>query len=201
VHDCVSSTKLRSQPQLSAVDFLEGGNGSRGTNPKTARKLSEEKDFVCVDIPFFKAPSNPGAPDTSRFISDADCRIMWPLYKIMLSRLELIVPNLDSKHYFLGGFSNGGHVAAGLIDQSDGEAVRKFSAFFSSMEADAFIIMIFSRENLCFCSTASKDNRAERVQEILNAFRTAEVKIAVHPMKGSAMRFLIPRCPLCATAS
>ena len=46
---------------------------------------------------------------------------MWSLYKTMLAKLDQTVPNIDPAHRVLGGFSNGAHTTAGLIDQSDGE--------------------------------------------------------------------------------
>jgi hypothetical protein len=48
----------------------------------------------------------------------------------MLARLDEVVPNIDPEHQVLGGFSNGATATQGLIDQSDGEAAGRFSAFF-----------------------------------------------------------------------
>ena len=50
--------------------------------------------------------------------------------RTMLAKLEEQVPNIDPAHQVLGGFSNGAHAAQGLIDESDGEITRRFSAFF-----------------------------------------------------------------------
>lgn len=113
--------------------FLSGGGGSRGQNPVVARKVTEEQDFVCVDMPLFKAKLDPPAPGngTSRLIMQAeDCRFMWSPFQTMLAKLEAAVPNLDPARRVLGGFSNGAHATAGLIDQSDGEIARRFSGFF-----------------------------------------------------------------------
>ena len=113
--------------------FLSGGNGGSGGNPSVARALSEDKDFVCVNLPLFKERLEPPAPGngTSRIlIRDADCRYAWPFYKVMLARLEELVPNIDPAQRVLGGFSNGAHTTAGLINETDGEAAARFSAFF-----------------------------------------------------------------------
>src|SRR5437763_1224228 len=48
----------------------------------------------------------------------------------MLGRLDALVPNLDPAHQVLGGFSNGAHATAALLDESDGAIARRFSAFF-----------------------------------------------------------------------
>lgn len=113
--------------------LLSGGDGGAGTNPGVARSLCEGKDFICVGMPLFKAPGSEGAaPDLSGagFIMQADDgKYMWPLFKAMLDKLEEVAPNIDPAHRVLGGFSNGAHAAAGLIDGSDGEVARRFSAF------------------------------------------------------------------------
>jgi predicted esterase len=54
---------------------------------------------------------------------------MWPFFKTMIEKLEEAVPNIDPAHRILGGFSNGAHATAALIDQSGGEVTRRFSAF------------------------------------------------------------------------
>jgi predicted peptidase len=106
--------------------FLNGGDGGTGSNPGVARALTQEKDFVCVSMPLFKA-SDPKAP-RGYIMQDPDARYMCPFFQTMLARLEAVVLNLDPAHQVLGGFSNGAHATAGLIDESDGEIARRFSA-------------------------------------------------------------------------
>jgi len=108
--------------------FLNGGDGGDAANPGVARGLTQEQDFVCVVMPLFKviAPKASGGEFVMR---DADAKYMWPFFRTMLAKLEEIVPNLAAEHWVLGGFSNGAHAMQGLIDQSDGEVARRFSAF------------------------------------------------------------------------
>ena len=113
--------------------FLNGWDGGVGGNPGVARSLCEGRDFVCVSVSLFKAPNfqvtKANAPGTG-FIMDAeDGKQMWPCFKTMLTKLEDTVPNIDPAHRILGGFSNGAHATAGLIDESDGEITRRFTAF------------------------------------------------------------------------
>ena len=107
--------------------FLNGWDGGTASNPGVARALSEEQDFICVSVPLFKA-TDPHAPG-GLIMSAADARYMWPYFRTMLARLETLVPNIDPSHRILGGFSNGAHATQGLIDESDGEVARRFSAF------------------------------------------------------------------------
>lgn len=113
--------------------FLNGGDGGQGTNPGVARALSQEQDFVCVDLPLFKKnidPADPANRAPLMVIRDQDGKFAWPLYRTMLAKLDEMVPNIDPAHRILGGFSNGAHMTGELIDQSDGEIARRFSAFF-----------------------------------------------------------------------
>ncbi len=108
--------------------FLNGGDGGTGAELGVARSLCEGKDFVCVSVPLFRA-TDPKAPGADYVMRNPDAKYMWPFFKTMLAKLDEMVPNLDPAHQVLGGFSNGAHAAQGLIDESEGEVARRFSAF------------------------------------------------------------------------
>ena len=78
-------------------------------------------------MPLFKVKS-PKAPGGEFIMRDADAKYMWPFFQTMLAKLEALVPNIDPAHRVLGGSSNGAHATAGLLDQSEGEVARRFSA-------------------------------------------------------------------------
>jgi len=103
--------------------FLNGGDGGNGGNPGVARALSEGKDFICVSVPLFKAAGG------SNIMGPDDGRYMWPFFKTMMARLDEVVPNIDSAHRVLGGFSNGAHATAALLDASEGLIANRFSSF------------------------------------------------------------------------
>lgn len=105
--------------------FLNGGDGGAGGNPGIARAISEERDFVCASMPLFKV----GDPKVNLIMVEADGKYMWPFFKAMLAKLEEMVPNIAPEHRVLGGSSNGAHATAALLDGSDGEVARRFSAF------------------------------------------------------------------------
>ena len=117
-------TNYDPQRQHPLLVFLEGQYGGAAEGPGRARDLAASKDYICVALPLFKASLK------SYLIGNDDCKLMWSLYKQMLAKLAETVPNVDPAHRIIGGFSNGAHAAAGLIDNSDGEAARYFSAFF-----------------------------------------------------------------------
>lgn len=112
--------------------FLGGGDGGDAGNPGVARALSEERDFICVALPLFREkvpPKEPGNDRARILLQEADAKYAWPFYKQMLAKLEAAVPNIDPARRVLGGFSNGAHMTAYLINQTDGEAAARFSAF------------------------------------------------------------------------
>lgn len=109
---------------------LYGGTGGNG-GPKAAivSAMTGDQDFVCASMPLFKkvAPKDPGGNVVMR---DEDAQYMWPFFRTMLAKLFEVVPNIDKSRMIIGGFSNGAHATQGLIDESDGEIAKQFSAFF-----------------------------------------------------------------------
>ena len=121
-------TNYNARARFPLLIFLKGGSGGNGNNPDTARKLVADRDFICVDLPLFKYKAEGNAP-TTLGLTDADCRYMWSLHKQMLDKLGQFVPNTEPTHSVLGGFSNGSYATARMIVQSDGEVLKRFSAF------------------------------------------------------------------------
>ena len=171
--------------------FLGGGGGSRGQNPAVARKLTEETDFVCADLPLFKEKLEPAAPGTgsSRLIlRENDCRYMWTYFQTMLAKLDAAVPNLDPAHRVLGGFSNGAHATAGLIDQSDGEVARRFSAFFF-VEGGGRLVHYDLLKDKPFLMLYGSDKSGKRAKEIHAAAVAAGAKADIHAMNNVGHAF------------
>jgi predicted peptidase len=113
--------------------FLNGWDGGDGTTLGYARGLTEGRDFICVSMPLFRAPGfqvdQANTPGANFIMVEEDGKFMWPFFKTMLDKVEELVPNIDTAHLILGGFSQGAHATAALIDGSEGEATRRFSAF------------------------------------------------------------------------
>lgn len=110
--------------------FLNGGDGGNGASLGVARSLTEGKDFICVSMPLFKTTNAPFT-GSGYIMNGQDGKYMWPFFKTMLARLDEAVPNLDPKNQVLGGFSNGAHAIAALLDESEGALASRFSRFCS----------------------------------------------------------------------
>jgi dienelactone hydrolase len=171
--------------------FLSGGTGGTGGNPSVARALSEDRDFVCVSLPLFKekvAPPAPGNGTSRILIRDIDCRRAWPLYREMLAKLEELVPNVDPAHQILGGFSNGAHATAGLIDESDGETARRFSALFF-VEGGGKLQRYDLLRGKPFLMVYGSEKSQRRAREIFDAAQAAGAKATLLGMDGVGHAF------------
>jgi dienelactone hydrolase len=171
--------------------FLQGGTGGTGGNPAVARKLTEEKDFVCVGLPLFKEklePPSPGNASARILIRNPDCKFAWPLYKRMLTKLEEVVPNIDPAHRVLGGFSNGAHATSGLIDESEGEVARRFSAFFF-VEGGGKLQRYDLLKGKPFLMVYGSEKSHRRAQEIYEAAKAAGAKATLQGMNNVGHAF------------
>jgi dienelactone hydrolase len=171
--------------------YLNGGSGGNGKNPGVARKISEDKDFICVDLPLFKNKAAGNAP-TTLGLNDADCKFMWSLYRQMLARLAQTVPNIDPAHSVLGGFSNGSYATARLIVQSEGEVLGTFAAYFvvesgGQLLKPDLLELLKSRPVLILFG--AKSNHPERLQAIAQATKSAGVEAVMHEMKDIGHAF------------
>lgn len=161
--------------------FLEGGSGGYGNEVRIARKLAQDKDFICVNMPLFKNTTGGTGPPRMQ-LDDADYRYMWSFQKKMLLKLGQLMPNIDPSHSALGGFSNGAHATTGLVAQSDGEVLKMFAAFFC-VEGGVRMRryeLLRGRQMLLLFGNASVSHQPidQREQEA----RAAGVEIVVHWM-------------------
>ena len=156
--------------------FLNGGDGGTADNPGVARSLCEGKGFICVSMPLFKAKgfevSKPDAPGTGFVMRAEDGKYMWPFFKTMFEKLEEAVPNIDPAHRVLGGFSNGAHATVALIDESDGEVTRRFSAFLL-VEGGGKLQHYELLKNKPFLMVSSNAKSKRRAQEISDSAKAA----------------------------
>lgn len=109
--------------------FLAGGTGGVGDQIGQPLAISENKDFITVNLPLFRE-AEAVKRQTGIFLQHADAQFAWQSYKKMLAKLGEIVPNIDCAHRIIGGFSNGAHTTGGLIEATEGEAAAYFSAFY-----------------------------------------------------------------------
>lgn len=177
-------TNYDPQRKYPLLVFLQGGNGGGGGNPGIA--LTQERDFICVNLPLWKVNIK------DMVIRDEDCKLMWPLHKQMLAKLSEIVPNIDTSHRVLGGFSNGAHATGGLIDCSNGEVARYFSGFFfveGGGRTQRYDLIKGKPLLICYGYQPKREAARTRVAEFSKVASDAGAKVTVHEMPNTGHDF------------
>lgn len=178
--------------------FLTGGNGGLGGNPEIARQLTEERDFICVAMPLFKKGLDPALPTSASrqmIFRDEDYQFMWPVHKKMLEKLESLVPNIDPARRVLGGFSNGGHSTAGMIDQTNGEVARRFSAFLLVEGGQKLAHYELIQGKPVMILYGGIRGRGEMYQQILATAKKGGAKATLYEMKNTGHAFPVKDYP------
>jgi predicted esterase len=168
--------------------FLNGGAGGRGGNPGVARGLTGEMDFICLSLPLFHKLA-PGSAGYDFLIRDTDGKYMWPLHKRMLAELERIVPNIDPGRRIIGGFSNGAHATQAMIEQSDGEAARMFSAFLFVNGGGRMGRYDLIKNKPLLIAYGGAALRPQRLAEIVAAAQAGGVELTTYEMKDIGHAF------------
>ena len=156
--------------------FLGGGDGGAGGNPGVARSLCQGRGFICVSLPLFKAADpqtkQPAVSGPGFIMGPEDGKYMWPLFKTMVDKVDAVVPNIDPTHRVLGGFSNGAHATVALIDASEGEVTRRFSAFLL-VEGGGKLQHYDRLKNKPFLMVSSNAKSKPRAQQICDTAKAA----------------------------
>lgn len=122
------------QAQFPVLVWLGGGAGSLGNNLKLARQITQNRDFVCVNLPLYKRRVEPLAADESNawgrlIVQQEDSGVIWQQYRVLLDAVLRSVPNLDRSKIFLGGFSNGANTTAVLLNDPNLNLFQYFNHF------------------------------------------------------------------------
>lgn len=167
------------QRKYPLIIFIGGGDGGPATGAAIARKLTEEKDFVCVSLPLFREKLD---PPPAIILRENDFKFMWPLFKTMLAKLDEMVPNIDPARRIIGGLT------AGMIDFVGEEFVGYFSAFVCV--EGGFRLQHFERikgKPLLFLYSDAKDWNLET--RLGKPAKAAGVKVTLHKMENVGHAF------------
>jgi hypothetical protein len=115
--------------------WIVGGAGSTGDGSRALAETYGNKGFIYINLPQFKNKLEPLLPDSSNYwrrlmlYYESDNEIIWSSYKTMLDSIWKLVPNIDKANSFMGGFSNGGHTTAILLNRPNAEITSYFKKF------------------------------------------------------------------------
>lgn len=108
--------------KIPACIFLGGFTGGPAQSAGSARAICGDRGFICINLPLFKQRLPRLKKDESNywsrsFVKDSDYPAIWAAYKVMLKRVYSEIPNIDVSRSAMGGFSNGAHTTAVLLNK------------------------------------------------------------------------------------
>jgi hypothetical protein len=115
--------------------WIDGGMGSAGDGARSLAETFGNQGFILINLPQFMKKLEPLLPDSSNYWQrlmlyyKPDNEIIWSSYKTILDSIWTVIPNIDKANSFMGGFSNGGHTAAILLNRPKAEITRFFNKF------------------------------------------------------------------------
>jgi len=117
------------------VLWIDGGMGGAGDCAIHLKNKMGSKDYILINFPLFKNQIEPLKSDSSNFwtrlrIRNTDRDILWASYKTMLDSIFHLIPQIDCNNAFMGGFSNGAHATAVLLNRPRAEITHYFNKFF-----------------------------------------------------------------------
>lgn len=118
------------QRKFPIVIYLDGGNGGLVLSTKRLRDAMGPDNYICVRLPLFKAAKIKTDPVGGLFILPKDYAVISKNYRIMLQKLFDTVPNITPEGSTLGGFSNGAHTTAILLEAADEFILKHFTHFY-----------------------------------------------------------------------
>ncbi len=100
--------------------WLNGGAGGKGSGPGRGPAIMEKRDFIFVGMPLFQESLDRSTPANGLYITpEDDGETICHAYRTMLEAIYEAVPNIDTADNVFGGFSNGGHSIAAIVDTED----------------------------------------------------------------------------------
>ena len=115
--------------------WIDGGTGGAGDCVKFVKEKVGTNGIILINFPLFKANIDTLLPYSSNYwtrfrIRNSDSETLWKAYKNMLDSLFSIFPQIDKENSFMGGFSNGAHATAVLLNRPEHEITNYFNKFF-----------------------------------------------------------------------
>ncbi len=161
--------------------WMGGGDGGNGA---TDSGVVDSSKFILVGLPFPKGANNPGQ---SNMVGDFDT--IWDDYhKPMLTEVFRRIPNIDKKLSIVGGFSNGAHCIAGVMqDAKDGGYPEFCNVFILVDGGNGDKRLKGGKGNFMFATWGEKSPNASRTEEA--GKRASGMEVELFEMKDIGHQF------------
>jgi hypothetical protein len=174
--------------------FMGGARGESGHHAILPKSIVGTEDFILVSMPMFKLPEdiendrpNPNVHPLA--ITPVQTGLLWSAYEPMLEKVFKEVPNADRTRAFFGGFSNGAHATAALLnDETAGPGLRDYFNHFLFVEGGHFLRLTMSLPDadLLFMQGQHRAPWLEKVAEPLQWNVRIGVEVRTMPGMGHA---------------
>lgn len=168
--------------------WLNGGDGGTGLSLEIPKGVTSNNDFICVNFPLFKKHLDSVNADSSNYwnrmyLDNIESETIWNQYKIMLDRLYKIIPNIDTENTFMGGFSNGAHTTAILLNRENTEIKKYFKNFYFIEGGETFSKTdVLKEQNALFMLGEKTDH--SYINPVILSAKKSEVNVETYIMKG-----------------
>lgn len=176
------------------VVYLGGARGESGHGISVAKQVFGSKGFILVSMPMYKDPEDIKIhrenPNMHELVVDpGQAELLWSAYAPMLVRVLTEVPNIDRENCFMGGFSNGAHATAALLNHPvTGPELRKIFQHFFFVEGGAALQLTMSLPDatLLFMQGEKRAPWLEKTAEPLGWNVRIDVEVRTMPGVGHA---------------
>lgn len=173
--------------------WLNGGNGGPGINMRIPKEVTQYNDYICVNFPLFKTSLDTVKSNFSTYWSRIKYRqekvdIIWNQYEVYLSKLFEVIPNIDTSNTFMGGFSNGAHTTAILLDLKKAEIQKYFKNFFL-IEGGEHMKEPSNLKGHNFLVIKGGENKRKQFREVFELAQKAGANATFYSMKNTGHAF------------
>ena len=119
--------------------YVPGFHGKPGGNIQNAIDIGGTEGCIAASLPLFKKSIDPDEPGKGFLISFEDYERLSESYRIMLSKLYELVPNIDFEQSAAVGYSNGAIALAVLVACHDEFILQHFKKLLLSWIRVCFI--------------------------------------------------------------
>lgn len=151
-------------PKVAMPLFVWMGGGQGSSSATTSGIVSGDR-FITAGLPFPKGANN---PNQSNMVGDFDT--IWEDYHLpILTELFARIPNIDRRLCILGGFSNGAHCIAGVLQEAkDGGYPEFFNCFILVDGGNGDQRLRGGKDSFLYATWGEKSPNAARTEEAVD---------------------------------
>lgn len=179
---------------IPVVLWIEGGTGGSGDHIEIVKEIFGKTGAILINFPLFKEKVDSLMPDSSNYwtrirIRNADNDVLWTSYKTMLDTILKVFPLIDTSNAYMGGFSNGAHATAVLLNRNEHEITKYFSKYYFIEGGDGLENFSVLRNRYVFYMQGTELSYPNWVKFYFQQAKKCNAKADFVYMKGAGHNF------------